>query len=61
MNLNMKLLKCYICLTSTLLIEDVDECEVNMCQNGGVCENTPGSYYCKCPMGWTGKHCQDGE
>lgn len=42
---------------------DVNECEVN---NGGcywACENTAGSYFCKCPAGFTlapdNKACQD--
>ena len=29
---------------------DIDECNVteDVCQNGGVCVNTDGSYYCDC-------------
>ncbi|KAG9483301.1 hypothetical protein GDO78_009302 [Eleutherodactylus coqui] len=29
--------------------QDIDECESNPCQNGGTCENLPGSYICHCP------------
>ena len=43
------------------LFTDIDECAINRCKNGGICENRPGSYLCKCPDGWTGEHCQMGE
>ncbi len=34
---------------------DVNECELypEMCEGGGVCVNTKGSYKCKCPPGLT--------
>ncbi|KAH0618332.1 hypothetical protein JD844_017435 [Phrynosoma platyrhinos] len=29
--------------------EDINECHMNPCQNGGTCENTVGNYTCHCP------------
>ncbi|KGL84172.1 Protein crumbs 1, partial [Tinamus guttatus] len=29
--------------------EDINECYMNPCQNGGICENFPGNYTCHCP------------
>lgn len=31
--------------------EDINECQVNPCQNGGTCENALGNYTCYCPVG----------
>jgi len=28
--------------------EDINECYMNPCQNGGICENFPGNYTCHC-------------
>ena len=36
---------------------DVDECQSqgNVCKNGGVCKNSPGSFSCSCPFSTTGE------
>lgn len=35
--------------------KDIDEClDEQACGRGAVCENTPGSYRCSCPPGFTG-------
>ncbi|KFM70911.1 Nidogen-2, partial [Stegodyphus mimosarum] len=33
---------------------DVDECRQHPCHATAVCENTPGSFSCRCPTGLTG-------
>ena len=43
---------------------DIDECEdPNVCTNGGICRNFPGSFQCICPKGSTfnetSKICED--
>ncbi|KAJ7370855.1 biological adhesion [Desmophyllum pertusum] len=37
---------------------DIDECVQNPCLNDGKCKNTPGGYYCKCPVKFIGEHCR---
>uniref|UniRef100_A0A667XG01 EGF-like domain-containing protein n=1 Tax=Myripristis murdjan TaxID=586833 RepID=A0A667XG01_9TELE len=41
-------------------LNDTDECATapSLCQNEGVCVNTPGSYKCNCASGYTGRHCE---
>ncbi|BET00878.1 Laminin G domain [Nesidiocoris tenuis] len=40
--------------------EDIDECDespVDMCENGGTCQNTDGGYECVCPDRYCGSDC----
>lgn len=41
--------------------EDVNECERSNpegeCENGGICVNTHGSFYCNCTAGFVGQRC----
>uniref|UniRef100_H0X4K5 Protein crumbs homolog 1 n=1 Tax=Otolemur garnettii TaxID=30611 RepID=H0X4K5_OTOGA len=45
--------------------EDINECSLNPCQNGGTCENLPGNYTCHCPFDnlsrtfYGGRNCSD--
>lgn len=43
--------------TGTLCEDDIDECEVNPCENKGTCVNTPGGFYCHCQSGFSGSVC----
>lgn len=43
--------------TGTLCEADIDECEVNPCENEGTCLNTPGGFYCHCHGGFSGLVC----
>jgi len=46
--------------SSVMSISDVNECATpGRCVNG-VCENTPGSFWCNCTDGWTGTICDRG-
>uniref|UniRef100_A0A8C2GBS5 FAT atypical cadherin 3a n=1 Tax=Cyprinus carpio TaxID=7962 RepID=A0A8C2GBS5_CYPCA len=52
----------YSCSCSCLFLlcsceEDVNECERELCENGGVCVNTFGSFYCNCTPGFVGSAC----
>jgi hypothetical protein len=35
---------------------DINECP-DVCENGGLCRNTPGSFNCTCIGDWTGPTC----
>nr|XP_021518724.1 neurogenic locus notch homolog protein 4 isoform X1 [Meriones unguiculatus] len=43
--------------------QDLDECQMaqqgpSLCEHGGSCLNTPGSFHCLCPPGYTGSRCE---
>jgi len=37
---------------------DIDDCDPDPCQNGGICEDYPGYYECTCPELTTGDNCE---
>ena len=37
---------------------DIDECDPNPCQNGGICEDKINDYNCICPKCYAGKNCE---
>jgi hypothetical protein len=47
------------CVLGTYCEEDVDECEKQICLNGGTCKNINGGFLCVCVNGWTGTHCEE--
>ena len=38
--------------------DDIDECALSPCQNGGTCTNAIGSFSCACAAGYTGPACE---
>ena len=38
---------------------DINECESNPCQNGGICKNFLNNFECVCPPGRAGTKCED--
>ena len=40
---------------------DINECETDLCENGGSCENTIGSFTCTCAAGYDGDTCENGK
>lgn len=46
---------------SSIIILDVNECESNPCQNGGVCDDGVDGYVCNCTDGYIGLACETSE
>jgi hypothetical protein len=44
--------------TSTVL--DINECNQDVCKNGGKCINYLGGYQCECAPGYSGTNCESG-
>ena len=38
--------------------EKIATCDSAVCQNGGVCFETPTGNNCTCKAGWIGKYCE---
>ena len=39
---------------------DMDDCNPNLCRNGGTCTDDINNYSCKCADGYTGENCETG-
>lgn len=42
------------------MILDIDECNLDPCQNGATCTEGTASFLCTCAPGWTGTTCDEG-
>ena len=53
----------YVYILSFILLHslEINVCEENPCQNGGVCENEEDTYTCNCIEGFTGDNCDEGK
>ena len=38
--------------------DDVNECEDDICQHGGSCDNLYGSFFCNCTENYHGNYCE---
>ena len=43
------------------LFVDINECDTNLCKNGGSCEDSVNSFNCTCPPGYDGTSCEIGK
>jgi len=47
------------CVSGMNCETDINECEtyMSLCYNDAVCVNLPGTYSCRCSVGYLGEHC----
>ena len=53
------LLSHLLCLE--LILQDIDDCTPDPCQNGGTCTDGVNDYTCACVLGYTGNDCETGK
>lgn len=41
-------------------LTEINECDLDPCENGGTCVDLPGRFECQCPKGFNGDRCQKG-
>ena len=42
-------------------IPEKNACDFSPCDNGGRCEVVNGTFFCHCPLGYTGDKCETGK
>ena len=47
-------------LTNVCFFPDHNNCEPDLCENGGICTDDHNDYDCACLPGWKGKRCDQG-
>ena len=60
LSLKFNVFNAYILYAVTNIFVDINECENSPCKNRATCENTVGSFICRCAAGYHGKTCADG-
>ena len=46
---------------AAILLQDIDDCLPNHCQNGGTCTDGVNNYTCSCVAGYSGSNCSIGK
>ena len=47
-------------VSSLFIFSDINDCDPDPCQNGGICNDETNGYNCNCPSGFTGDDCETG-
>ena len=51
--------ECLTGFTGAFCEEEIDECELFGCMNGGTCEDLVGDFSCRCPELYSGEECEE--
>jgi hypothetical protein len=46
---------CFCCFEGAHCETNIDDCQLNQCENNGTCVDGLGDYYCNCQAGFEGK------
>ena len=50
----------YVCI-HVYYFQTVNDCHLDTCKNGGICEDKINGFVCHCVNGYTGQDCSTGE